>query len=144
MSLPLLSGCYLWHVSTNQMKLLSNSVPIEEALEIYEFTEDEEKKLKIVPEIKAFAKERLKMDIDEDVYTSYVQLDRPYVTYVLRVSYAYELKPYTWWFPPPVGSVPYKGFFEKELALEEEKSFPPEKYDTWVRGRGRLQHPQLV
>ena len=73
------------------------------------------------------------MDIDENVYTSYVQLDRPYVTYVLRVSHAYELKPYTWWFPV-TGSVPYKGFFEKDLALEEAKLFPPEKYDTWVRG----------
>ena len=129
-----LGGCYWWHVSVNQMRLLSQSVPIEEALEKHDFTEEEKKKLLMVEEIKSFARERLKMDIDEDVYTSYVQLDSPYVTYVLRVSHAYELKPHTWWFPPPVGSVPYKGFFDRELALEEEKSFPPEKYDTWVRG----------
>ena len=129
-------GCdisYLGHVSYNQIALLNKRVPIEDALEKYSFTEEEKKKLKLVPELKTFAKKNLKMDINEDIYSTYVQLDGPYVTYVLRVSHAYELKSYLWDFPV-IGAAPYKGFFEKEKAEEAAKAFPPDKYDTLVRG----------
>ena len=115
------------------MDLLSRRVSIEKALEKYDFSEEEKKKLKLVSEIKTFASEKLKMDIDDDVYSSYVQLDQPYVTYLLRVSLAYELKAYQWSFPV-VGSVPYKGFFNKDKALEEAQSFPKKKYDVYLRG----------
>ena len=133
-----LTGCssyigYLWHVSAGQMDLLSRKVSIEEALEKYDLSEDEKKKLNLIAEIKTFAREKLKIDIDEDIYSSYVHLDRPYVTYLLRVAYAYELKAYQWDFPV-IGSVPYKGFFEKERAIEEANSFSKEEYDTSVRG----------
>lgn len=130
-----LNGClsYLWHTSTNQIKLMSRRIPIEIALEKYNFSEDEKKKLKMIPEIKAFARTKLGMDINENVYSTYIQLGRPYVTYLLRVSEAYALKPYTWYFPV-VGRVPYKGFFDKELAKGEAKTFPSRKYDTIVRG----------
>ena len=76
----------------------------------------------MVSHIKNFAKTKLQMDIDEDVYSSYVQLDRPYVTWLLRVSKADALEAYTWWFPV-VGSAPYKGFFSKKQALAEERVF---------------------
>ena len=124
---------YLWSVSQGQMELLSRRISIEEALEKYNFSEKEKKKLNLVSEIKSFAQEKLKMDIDEDIYSSYIQLDQPYVTYLLRVSSAYELKAYKWDFPV-IGSVPYKGFFDKEKAIEEAKSFPKEKYDFYIRG----------
>lgn len=130
-----LNGClsYLWHASNNHIKLMSRRISIERALEKYSFSKDEREKLKMIPKIKHFAKTKLGMDIDEDVYSTYIQLGRPYVTYLLRVSEAYALKPYTWYFPV-VGRVPYKGFFDKELAKREAKTFPPDRYDTIVRG----------
>ena len=130
------TGCqagYLWHVSLGQMELLSDRVSIEEALEEYDFSKEEKKKLLLISEIKAFAREKLKMDIDEDLYSSYVHLDRPYVSYLLRVSLSYELKAYEWDFPV-IGSAPYKGFFDKEKAKEAAESFSKEEYDTYVRG----------
>lgn len=130
-----LNGClsYLGHTVSNQIKLMSRRVPIEMALEIYDFNEDEKEKLKMVSEIKTFARIKLGMDINKNVYSTYIQLNRPYVTYLLRVSEIYALKPYTWYFPV-VGKVPYKGFFDKELAKGEAKTFPARKYDTIVRG----------
>ena len=73
------------------------------------------------------------MGINDNIYSTYVQLDQPYVTYLLRVSSAYELKAYKWHFPI-IGSVPYKGFFDKEEAKEAARSFPKEKYDVYLRG----------
>ena len=124
---------YLWEVGTGQVELLSNTIPIEEALQKYNFTEEEKKNLKLVSELKAYAKNSLKMNIDDKVYSSYVQLNETYVTYLLRVSDAYQLKAYKWDFPI-VGYVPYKGFFDKESAIKAAKSFPEEKYDVYLRG----------
>ena len=124
---------YYWNVSTNQIDLLNRRISIEEAKKKYNFTDEEESKLDLVQDIKKFALEVLELDIDESVYSSYVELEKPYVTYLLRVSSAYELKAYTWNFPF-TGTVSYKGFFEKESALKEAKNFPKEKFDTYVRG----------
>ena len=130
------SGCqisYLWHVSLGQMELLGDRVAIKKALKKYDFSEDEREKLLLISEIKMFAREKLQMDIDEDLYSSYVHLDRPYVSYLLRVSPIYELKAYEWSFPV-IGSAPYKGFFDKEKAKTAAKSFPTEEYDIYIRG----------
>jgi len=124
---------YLLEVSKGQLNLVKRKVSLEQALKIHSFTKEEESKIKLVEQIKEYAKTQLEMDIDEKIYSSYVQLDRPYVTYLLRVSYAYELKPYLWTFPV-TGAVPYKGFFTKEGAIEEARSFPKEEYDVLVRG----------
>ena len=124
---------YLWDVSRGQFNLINNRVSIKKALEKYEFTAEEKKKLQLVSEIKTFAREKLEMDIDQNIYSTYVQLDQPYVTYLLRVSKAYELKAYQWSFPV-IGLAPYKGFFDKEKAKEEAKSFPKEEYDVYIRG----------
>lgn len=112
---------------------MTERIPISAALKTYDFNKEERKKLKIIPEIKTFARDRLQMSIDEGIYTNYIQLDRPYVTYLLTVSEKFRLKAYTWYFPV-TGTVPYKGFFKKGLALREAKTFPREKYDTYVRG----------
>ena len=135
--LSLLTSCadlsYLWGASKGQLGLILKKVSIEKAMEIYTFTPEERAKINLVSEIKDYAKKHLEMDIDDQIYSSYVKLDKPYVTYLLRVSSAYELKPYIWTFPI-TGAVPYKGFFKKEEAIEEAKSFSKEKYDVFVRG----------
>ena len=124
---------YLWDVFQGQMDLLSRRISIEEALKKYNFSEEEKKKINLISEIKKFARDKLEMDIDEDIYSTYVQLNQPYVTYLLRVSSAYELKAYKWDFPV-IGSAPYKGFFDKDKAKAAAKSFSKEKYDVYVRG----------
>jgi len=134
----LFSGCssyvgYLGHVSYGQINLLTNRISIEEALEKYTFSPENKKKLMLISELKTFAIDSLDLEIDETIYSSYVHLDRPYVTYILRVSSAYQLKTYEWEFPI-TGNTPYKGFFEKEKAYEEAKKFPKDKYDISIGG----------
>ena len=124
---------YVWHVSSHQLALLRQKVPLETALKRSDLTEDQKRKLELVSEIKAFAKEELKWDMDENIYSSYVHLERPYVSWLLRVSPADQLKAYEWYFPV-VGAVPYKGFFEKEKALKSARDFDKKGYDTYVRG----------
>ncbi|MDE0118767.1 MAG: aminopeptidase [Bdellovibrionales bacterium] len=134
----LLTGCstnfrYLQHVSYHQMGLLIKRTSIKKALEKYSFNEEQKKKLQLVSEIKTFTREKLKLNIDRGLYSSYVHLERPYVSYLLRVSPVYELTAYKWDFPI-VGSMPYKGFFDKDKTKKAAASFPEEEYDVSIRG----------
>lgn len=124
---------YLLHVSKGQINLITSRIPIEKALESPELTKEQKDKLRLVKEIKSFIQDELHLKIDEDAYSTYVQLDSPYVTYLLRVALAYELEAYEWKFPI-TGSTPYKGFFKEELAVEERNTFPKDQYDTYIRG----------
>lgn len=130
-----LSGCqlgYYLHTGYHQSKILWNRIPIEEALKNPKLTSEQKAKLESAQEAKNFAESHLGLKSNGN-YDSFVFLDRNAVTYVVQVAYANELKSYKWKFPI-VGAVPYKGYFNKELAREEADRFPKEKYDTWIRG----------
>lgn len=114
------------------MSLLSKRVPIEKALLNPKLTEKEKQKLLLAEEVMQFCKDHLGLDSHGN-YSSFVQLDQAFVTYVVSASPAWELKHYLWSFPI-VGSVPYKGFFNKKDAEEEEKQLKQKKFDTYLRG----------
>ncbi|MEK2687501.1 aminopeptidase [Bdellovibrio sp. GT3] len=132
---PLLTGCqisYLTSSAYNQMKLLNARVPIEQALKDPGISEQEKSKLELAQKARAFAENDLHLKPTEN-YTSYVKLDRPYVTYVVSAAYKWELKHYQWSYPF-VGKMPYKGYFNEESAKEEEQELQKEDLDTFMRG----------
>ncbi len=55
------------------------------------------------------------------------------MTYLVQASPQYEVEHYLWSYPL-VGSLPYKGFFEKEDAVKESNTLKQKGYDTMVRG----------
>ncbi len=83
-------------------------------------------------EVRIFAITQLGL-YDSKSYTTFVQLDRPYVSYNLSAAPADALTPYVWRFPL-LGSMPYKGFFDKEYALREQRALDEQGYDTYLRG----------
>lgn len=132
---PFLSGClgtYLVKSSYHQMKLLSERKPLKEVLADPNLKESTKKKLKLAQKAKAFAEEELNLK-PSDNYGTFVDIKRPYVTYIVRVAYRDRLEGKDWWYPI-VGSLPYKGFFTKQEAIDEAKTFDKNVYDTYVRG----------
>ena len=132
---PWLHGCsltYLAKASYHQIKVLKRRVPIHKVLQDPQVQEGTKEKLRLVEEVKGFAENVLKLK-RSDNYSSFVQLDGPYVTYLLRVSSARQLSSYQWTFPF-VGKFPYKGYFSREEAEKAAKKFPESEYDTYVRG----------
>lgn len=134
----LLSSClgcqlgYYMHSAYHQSKLANSRKPLEKVLRGSDLNEDQKNKLRLVQEAKKFAESNLGLKTSRN-YTTFVQLDEPYVTYIVQAAFAEELKPYLWKFPF-VGEVPYKGYFKKSMAEEEAASFDKSKYDTYVRG----------
>jgi predicted aminopeptidase len=132
---PLLTGCqagYLIKSGYFQAKLLSSRIPIEKALEEPTLSDEQKRKLRLTLEVRKFAESELGLKHTTN-YTTFVQLERPYVTYVVSASSRTELKAYKWWFPV-VGSVPYKGFFDPESAKAEADKLKARGYDVYVRG----------
>jgi predicted aminopeptidase len=127
--------CQIGYIAKNayhQAKLLHSAEPVSRILEKNDFNENYKNKLKLALRAKEFAESRLKLKKTKN-YTTYVELHRPYVTYIVSASPKNELKYYTWYFPI-IGSVPYKGYFSEEGALEEAKNLDEQGYDTYVRG----------
>jgi len=133
--LAALNGCsigYLLNNANHQIRMLRSAVPLDDVLADPKVDEATKNKLRIAREAKKFAEDTLKLAHTKN-YDSFVQLDGPYVTYIVSAAPKTELKYYTWYFPI-VGHVPYKGYFVKQGALDEAADLKKEGYDTYVRG----------
>lgn len=131
----ILSGCqagYFLKSGYGQLGLLTSQVSISEALQDPNISDEDKKKLKLAEEAKAFAESKLNL-IKSKNYQKYVQLDRPYVTYVVSAAPKWELHQHQWHYPV-VGKMPYKGFFKLQDAEAEEKDLQKMDLDTYLRG----------
>lgn len=129
------TGCmtsYLLHTGYNQAKLLRSRRPISDVLQDGKISPQTRKQLELVLKVRAFAHDKLKLKVGRN-YLDYVQLERPYVTWIVSAAKAWDLEQYEWSFPI-VGSVPYLGFFREPLAREKAKEFNPDEFDVTVRG----------
>lgn len=128
-------GCSLSYIANSgleQSRLLLKRQPIKKVLLKKNLSQKLKSKLKLVEEVKEFSESHLGLKQTKN-YSSYVDVHRPYLTWLLRAAHTDSLTPYEWWFPI-IGKVPYKGYFKKEEALRAQKKFDPKKYDTYVRG----------
>jgi predicted aminopeptidase len=123
---------YLLKSAKGQINLFTSRVDIEEALKDPQLKEKDRNKLLIAQEARKFAEEELGLKVTKN-YTTFVQLHRPYVTYVVSAAPKWELKHHLWSFPI-LGKVPYKGFFDEKDALEEAQELGKENLDTYTRG----------
>ena len=133
-SMPLM-GCqigYLIKSAGSQAELLSSRVPIQKVLQSPETKPEVRRKLALVQDVIQFAQNDLQLYTHGN-YETYVELDRPYVSYTVTAATKNSVKPHEWWFPI-VGHVPYKGYFSESDANNEALAMDGEGYDTDVRG----------
>lgn len=123
---------YLMKSGYGQMQLLGSRVPISEALQSPTLNNSQKNKLHLAQEAREFAEKTLHLKSTKN-YTSYVELNRPYVTYVVSAAPKWELKHHQWSYPF-MGKMPYKGFFKEMDAKEEEADLQSENMDTYLRG----------
>lgn len=131
----LLAGCqfdYLLKSGYNQAKLLANREDIEKVLDNPKVDDETKRKLRLAVSAKQFAESRLGLKQTKN-YTSFVQLETPYVSYVVSAAPRYRLEAHLWKYPL-VGKLPYKGFFTENEARQEAQTLEAEELDTHVRG----------
>ncbi len=125
------SPLYVIRAGWEEARILRGRQPIDEVIAAPETTERTRVKLRLATEARAFARDRLGLDVG-DSYTTYTELDRDTLAMVLSAAHRDRLEAVTWWFPI-VGNVPYRGFFDLEGALREQESLEAEGFDTLLR-----------
>ena len=117
-----------------QFEIIWNARPVEEFMEDPSFPDSLKSKLKLIEDVRKFAIDSLGLKDTENYKTLYDQKNKE-VMWVVQACEPFALVPKQWHFPI-VGSVPYKGFFNKAKALDLRKELEEEGYDVSVRNPG--------
>ncbi len=123
---------YYNRLAQHQTYILRAKVSIDSVLNDPVTTEDVKSKLRLVLEVRKFAKDTLGLKVGSN-YLDYVPLKEDAVSFVVNAAEPFELKTYTWSYPI-VGKLPYKGFPTKLEAEAEASLMKKEGYDVFVRG----------
>jgi predicted aminopeptidase len=130
-----IAGCveadYLLHAIEGQLDLACRARSIESAAADDDLDPRTRALLADVPRMKAFAVESGLEPTSS--YETLVGLDRPSVVYVVSAAPPLSLEPKRWWFPV-AGNVPYLGWFDKNLAIQQARWLEAEGWDVDVRG----------
>ncbi|MBX7138528.1 MAG: aminopeptidase [Oligoflexia bacterium] len=128
-----LSSCsplYVARAGYEQAKILWHREPITELLRGSTVTADEREKLSAVLDARAFAGT---IGLTPgDSFTTYTRIERNELAWVLLASKPDSFSLFTWWYPI-VGTVPYKGFFEKAAAEKSGRILEEIGYEVWIR-----------
>ena len=132
----LVGGCsqlgYFVQAAQGQFSLLSEARPIDDWLASPGTNEKLRDKLVKVKEIRAFAAKELGLP-DNDTFTTYADLKRPFVMWNVVATPELSLKPLQWCFPI-AGCVNYRGYYSKEDAQAFAAELRAEHYDVEVSG----------
>ena len=111
------AGCaapYYWQAIGGQLELLRKREPIEEIIADPVADPKLKTTLARVEAIRRFAVDELYLP-SNDSYTTYVELDRPYVVWNVVAAGEFSVDPQRWCFPF-AGCVGYRGYFDKAAA----------------------------
>lgn len=128
----LLTGCYFWKQGTALISTYSSARPLEEFLKDPQLPPEERLFLERAQAARKYALETLGLKENKN-YTTYIRLDRPYLADVVSACAALSFDQYLWDYPL-VGSLPYKGFFDRKDAEEEAAALKAQGLDVMVRG----------
>lgn len=132
----LISGCstagYYAQSVKGQMEIWQGSRPISSVLEDPEVSKGVKDMLELALEIRRFAVEELHLP-DNDSYTKFVDLDRPYMVWSVFAAPELSLEPVEWCFLI-VGCVNYRGYFTKDSAQEFADQISDQGFDVYVGG----------
>lgn len=130
------SGCstigYYHQSISGHFKLISKRERIVDIVNDSARDEKLIKQLHLVEELRTFASKQLKLP-ENDSYRSYVQLDKPYVTWNVFAAPEFSIELHQWCFLV-IGCVPYRGYFDEEEANNYAQQLSNQGLDVFVAG----------
>jgi len=130
----ILSGCsdlgFYWQAASGHLDLLNRKQDIRELQNSPETSPELKQKLKLVESVRTFVIVEMALP-DNEGYTGYVDLGRPYVTMVVTAAPPLELKSYQWcyWF---AGCQEYRGYFDENDAHSYAAEMKQQELDVSV------------
>lgn len=130
---PGLTGAaYLWQAAAGQFELVWRAEPVRRLIDDPATDPQLRERLALALEIRAFAVRELALP-DNDSYTRYVALDRPFVVWNVFAAPPLSLKLRESCFPV-AGCVGYRGYFSQAGAEAWAKQARAEGYEAFVAG----------
>ena len=119
---------------TGQMSIILSARPVEEFLQSPGFPDSLKQKLLLINRVRQFAIDSLGLKDTKNYKTLYDQKGEE-VMWVVMASEPFRLKAKEWTFPV-IGSVPYKGFFDRARAVKLKDELEQEGWDVNIRNPG--------
>lgn len=133
-ALPLLTGCeglrYVTHLVDGQLKISTNTEPVEDVLASGRLTEQDAEKLQLIVEARQFAISHIGLNAGNS-YTQFYDTGGNPLIHNLSASRKDRLQAYVWAFPI-AGAFPYLGFFDAAYLDEVRQDLIDSGYDTFV------------
>lgn len=131
-----LGGCsslgYYGQAISGQLEILNDRRPLETVIEDDDTPPAVRDKLRLVRSVLAFAHEELALP-DNGSYRQYADLGRPFVTWNVFAAPELSLRPRRWCYLP-VGCFNYRGYFDREAALQYGANLRRQGWDVYVGG----------
>ncbi|HUF12550.1 MAG TPA: aminopeptidase [Longimicrobiales bacterium] len=125
------SAGYILRAGYEEAKILARREPIRDIIAAPATPPEVRRRLELVLTARDFAEHSLGLDAG-DSYTTYSRVDRDTLALILSGARRDRFSAVTWWFPI-VGSVPYKGYFDMDDALEAQRELEDDGFDTFLR-----------
>jgi predicted aminopeptidase len=117
-----------------QLSIIWKAKPVEKYLSDPGFPDSLKLRLKLIDEVRKYAIDSLGLKDTKNYRTLYDQQGEE-IMWVVMACEPFRLKPKEWKFPI-VGSVPYKGYFDKEKAYTLKEELEKEGWDVIIRNPG--------
>ncbi len=114
-----------------QLKIIREAKPVEAFLDDPVFPDSLKSRLKLIQSARRFAIDSLGLHDTENYTTLYDQKGEE-IMWVVIACEPFKLNEKRWDFPV-IGSVPYKGFFDREKAMNLRESLEKEGWDVGIR-----------
>ena len=114
-----------------QLKIIREARPVETFIGDPAFPDSLKSKLKLIGQARRYAIDSLGLNDTDNYKTLYDQHGEELMWVVLACE-PFRLKEKRWDFPV-VGSVPYKGYFDREKAMKEKESLEKDNWDVSIR-----------
>jgi predicted aminopeptidase len=122
---------YVLQAAFQQSKILLGRRQIEQVILDPDTPQEEREKLRVVLQARAFASE-LGLTTGRS-FTSYSDIGKDTLAWIVVASRKDSFALYQWWFPI-VGTVPYKGFFDEKDAIAQGEQLETQGYECSIRG----------
>ncbi|HSQ83738.1 MAG TPA: aminopeptidase [Desulfobacterales bacterium] len=131
-----LTGCesivYYKQLISGQIAILNKKQPIHELLDNPDTPEKLKEKLRLVMDIRSFAKDKLFLPV-KNQYLDFVELERPFASWNMWATPEFSFSPKTWCYPI-IGCAIYRGYFSKEDAFNYGHQLEAQGYDVYIGG----------
>ncbi len=130
------SGCaslaYYQQAVAGQLELLSGRQPIDKVLLDEKISPTIRERIEVAQRITRFAENEIGLPV-EGTFSSYVDIERRFVVWNVFAAGEFSLSLETYCFPI-AGCVSYKGYFDREDALEFARKMKNDGYEVYVGG----------